>query len=732
MALLQDSYTLYATCSRGLEQLLAEELLAFGFTSARPAVGRVIGEASLTSAYRALLWSRLANRLLLQLDTAPVNQAADLQAWLSQIDWSEHLLAQGSLLVDASGTTPALRNTHDTALRVKDAIVDWFRQHQGERPSVDRERPDVRFHLRLEKGRGVLSLDMGGGSLHQRGYRLQAGKAPLKENLAAGLLMRAGWPELAKRGYALVDPFCGSGTLLAEAALMARDLAPGLLRSRQGIETWLGHRPSCWQSLVDEAQERRDQAAKLPLSITGYDADTQMVAVAQANLQRAGLDDEVQVHPGPVSALPPASRGQGLVITNPPYGERLEDLPSLRLLYSELGEKLLQGYPGWRLALFTLNKELALRVPLKPYKSYPLHNATLACQLYLFQLPVEGQQAEEVQQIQRKQAQQAQQPEVNRVPELSEGAQMLANRLKKNLKKLSRWVKRAGIEAYRLYDADLPEYALAIDLYGDQVHVQEYAPPATIDPNKANQRLEEALTAIAQVLDVTAAAIHLKQRRRQTGKQQYQKLATTGNDFKVREGQAQLLVNLDDYLDTGLFLDHRPLRRRLFTDAKGKRFLNLFCYTGAVTVQAALGGATKTTSVDLSKTYLGWLERNLEANGLPLTKHQRVQADCREWLKQAQDRYDLIFMDPPSFSNSKRMQGVLDVQRDQVELVDLAMRCLTSEGLLIFSNNLRGFKISQELQERYEVKDITRLTLDPDFERNPRIHQCFEIRKKSL
>ncbi|MDR9468335.1 bifunctional 23S rRNA (guanine(2069)-N(7))-methyltransferase RlmK/23S rRNA (guanine(2445)-N(2))-methyltransferase RlmL [Marinospirillum sp.] len=730
MALLNQVYTLHATCSRGLEQLLAEELLALGFTQARPRVGRVLGEATLAQAYRALIWSRLANRLHLQLDEAAVNDAQDLNIWLSGLDWSEHLLANGSLLIDASGTTPQLRNTHDTALRVKDAITDWFREREGERPSVDRDRPDVRLHLRLEKGKAQLSLDLGGGSLHQRGYRLQAAKAPLKENLAAGLLYRAGWPELARQGYALLDPFCGSGTLLAEAAFIARDIAPGLLRPWHGVETWLGHRPSIWQELLDEAQERKEAAAGVALQLEGSDMDPRALQAAKGNLERAGLLEEITLVQRPIQDLPPAMAEKGLVITNPPYGERLEDIPSLLPIYTELGQKLLQGYPGWRLALFTQHKELAFRVPLKPYKTYPLQNASLECQLYLFELPLAGAEDQQVAQIQRKQQERAEQPE--KPKELTEGGQMFANRLKKNLKKLSRWVKREGVEAYRVYDADLPEYALAIDLYGDRVHVQEYAPPASIDPDKANQRLADALAALPQVLEVPAERIHLKQRRRQTGKQQYEKLAGQGDYFPVREGQAQLLVNLSDYLDTGLFLDHRPIRLRLFREARGKRFLNLFCYTGAATVQAALGGAIRSTSVDLSKTYLGWLEHNLQLNQLNPRHHTVVQADCRDWLKQDKGSYDLIFMDPPTFSNSKRMQGTLDIQRDQNELVNLAMQRLSSDGLLIFSNNLRGFKISEELQARYEVKDISRQTLDPDFERNPRIHQCFEIRNPVL
>lgn len=724
MTSLNHLYTLHITCSRGLEQLLAEELQQLGFTAARPRVGRVTGEATLENAYRAVLWSRLANRVLLQLDEAEVQTAEELSNWLALVDWSEHLLGDGSLTIDVTGTTPQLRNTHDTALRVKDAIVDYFKQQQDRRPSVDKTRPDVRFNLRFDKAqKAVLSLDLGGVSLHQRGYRLQAGLAPLKENLAAALLLRAGWPQMAKEGAALLDPFCGSGTLLAEAAFMALDIAPGLLRPWYGLETWLGHRPKIWQDLLEEAEARRSAAAGVELNLEGSDQDARVIQMARENLERAGLLHQVRLIERPLSALPPAFAERGLLITNPPYGERLDELPKLAGLYAELGQRVARDYAGWKLALFTSNQDLAYRIPLKPYKNYPLHNALLECRLYLFEVP---QPSENETPAEKTATGQVQAVELT----LSESAQMFANRLGKNLKKLSRWVKREQIECYRVYDADMPEYALAVDIYGDQVHVQEYAPPASIDEGKAQKRLMEALQAMPAVLGVSADAIHLKQRRRQSGKQQYEKFGGQGVFFPVREGQVQLLVNLTDYLDTGLFLDHRPVRLRIAEEARGTRFLNLFCYTGAATVHAAVGGAIHTTSVDLSKTYLGWLERNLQLNKVDMKRHNWMQADCREWLKQDRGAYDLIFMDPPTFSNSKRMQGTLDIQRDQVELVSLAMKRLSTDGLLIFSNNLRGFKISPQLEEDFEVVDITRKTLHPDFERNSKIHQCFEIRHR--
>jgi len=231
------------------------------------------------------------------------------------------------------------------------------------------------------------------------------------------------------------------------------------------------------------------------------------------------------------------------------------------------------------------------------------------------------------------------------------------------------------------------------------------------------------------VLPVDPEAIFLKVRQRQKGSGQYTRLDTSGHEFAVVEGGARLLVNLQDYLDTGLFLDHRPARRMLFEQAAGKRLLNLFCYTGAATVQAALGGAERSVSVDLSKTYLDWARRNFELNGLSLRQHQLVQADCLDWLQKDDGEYDLIFLDPPTFSNSKRMAATFDIQRDHVPLLQAAARRLAPGGEILFSTNRRRFRIDRAALSGLQIDDITAQTLDEDFVRNPQIHTCFLIRR---
>ena len=305
---------------------------------------------------------------------------------------------------------------------------------------------------------------------------------------------------------------------------------------------------------------------------------------------------------------------------------------------------------------------------------------------------------------------------------------MFGNRIVKNRRRLASWVKREQVECYRLYDADMPEYSVAVDIYGQYVHVAEYQAPKTISPEVAEHRLDEVRTALPTALGVAADNIVYKQRSRQRGKEQYQRQDSRGELLKVREGGATLLINLNDYLDTGLFLDHRPLRLRIAQEASGKDFLNLFCYTGAATVHAALGGAHSTTSVDLSNTYLHWLNKNLAVNELEEARHTVVREDCLAWLARARNQFDLILLDPPSFSNSKAMTDSFDVQRDHADLIRKALAVLRQEGQLYFSNNRRGFTLDESLQEEFQCEDITRQTLPPDFQRNRKIHCCWAIR----
>jgi 23S rRNA (guanine2445-N2)-methyltransferase / 23S rRNA (guanine2069-N7)-methyltransferase len=753
---MSDRYELFLTCPKGLEGLLLEEASNLGLEEAREHTSAIRGMATMETAYRLCLWSRLANRVLLVLKRFSVQDAETLYEGVLEVDWFEHLQPAGSLAVEFSGHGSGIDNTHFGALKVKDAIVDKLRQADGTRPSIDKLNPDLRIHLRLDRGEAILSLDLSGHSLHQRGYRLQQGAAPLKENLAAAVLIRAGWPRIAAEGGALADPMCGVGTFLVEAAMIAADIAPNLTREQWGFSNWLGHVPALWKKLHAEAKQREAEGlAKPPLWIRGYEADPRLIQPARNNIDRAGLSHWIKVYQGEVATFEPRpdQNQKGLVICNPPYGERLGDEASLLYLYQNLGERLRQACMGWEAAVFTGAPDLGKRMGIRSHKQYAFWNGALPCKLLLIKVQPEQfvtgeRRTPEQREREREQAEAAKAPlepqerqynkngnplkpapapaPVVEQARLSEGGQMFANRLQKNLKQLGKWARREGVECYRLYDADMPEYALAIDLYEDWVHVQEYAAPKSIDPEKAQARLFDALAAIPQALNVDKSKVIIKRRERQAGTKQYQRQATQGQFMEVNEGGAKLLVNLTDYLDTGLFLDHRPLRLRIQREAAGKRFLNLYCYTATATVHAAKGGARSTTSVDLSKTYLDWARRNLSLNGFS-DKNKLEQGDVMAWLAEDRGEYELIFIDPPTFSNSKRMEGVFDVQRDHVQLLDLAMARLAPGGVLYFSNNFRKFLLDEGLATRYAVEEISASTLDPDFARNPKIHRAWRL-----
>ena len=742
-----DQLTLFASCPKGLEGLLADELVALGAEKVKEHVAGVTVRAALAVAYRLCLWSRLANRILLPLARCRVDSAQDLYDGVSTVAWDHHFSPDATFLVDFSGVNDAIKNTQFGAQRTKDAVVDQMVWRCGRRPSIDLDRPAWRLNVQLRRDEAVISLDLSGESLHRRGYRLEGGLAPLKENLAAALLLRADWPGVAARGGALLDPMCGSGTLLIEGALMAMDIAPNVARKRWGFAHWQQHDPQLWESIHADAVARRDKAfARQWPEIRGYDASSAAIRAAEENIERAGLTGKVRVmRKELVHFVPPTHQDitPGLVICNPPYGERLGEQESLKHLYAHLGARLREHFVGWEAAIFTGNPDLGKSMALRSFKQYRLYNGTIPSQLLRFHVqpeffvdreraPLLTNQPKSDEPSRERELPRENSAEATpvRVDELSSGAQMFANRLQKNRKRLQKWIEKSGVTCYRLYDADMPEYSVAIDWYEGYVHVAEYAAPLSVDPVAAELRLRDVIAAIPGALGIDPSRVVLKQRMRQRGTDQYQKFAQRGEFMVVREGDAKLFVNLTDYLDTGLFLDHRPVRMKIAELARGKRFLNLFCYTATASVHAALGGATITTSVDLSHTYLDWARRNFALNGLSEARNHLVQADCMKWLQECKQRFDLILLDPPTFSNSKRTTDTLDIQRDHVDLINDAMEVLASDGLLIFSNNKRKFQLDAEVGEQFEVEDVTRWSLDADFERSSHIHQCWFIRHR--
>ena len=720
-----------ASSPRGLGELLARELDAFGATEIREQSRSVGFCGSLETAYRACLWSRTANRVFLELAHF---QAPDTEAFYAAartIPWSLHIAPGATLACDFTGQHPTLTHSHFAALKLKDAICDELRARAGFRPDIATERPSVRVHAHAHGVAITLALDLSGESLHRRGYRLEAGEAPLKENVAAGVLLRSGWAQTAAAGAEFLDPMCGSGTIVIEAAMIAADMAPGLKREYFGFLGWREHDPALWERLREEARSRSRAHEPATLIIRGQDRGAAAVHSARANARRAGVAPLVQFAqatlPEAERVLPAGSTAAGLLCTNPPYGVRLEDHEAARITHRELGQILRERFFGWHAAVLTA-PQLGLELGIRAHRTHVIWNGAIECRLLRLNIDADSITAG---------TRRGAGTSLDASLRDTAGAQMFANRLAKNLKRLRVWADAAQVSCYRLYDADMPEYSLAIDMYRTLpdglifLYVQEYAAPATVDPLAARRRRGEALSVLPDVCGVPAERIRVRLRRKTPRGEQYRKLGELSKFHEIEEGGLKFRVNFDDYLDTGLFLDHRLTRARLRAAASGKRFLNLFAYTGAATVYAAAARARSSTSVDMSHTYLDWAERNLKLNGFAGPEHVLVRADCREWLASAghrRERFDLVFLDPPTFSNSRRTQTVLDVRRDHASLADACKPLLAPGGLLVFSTNAQRFKLDETLQERFTVRDVSAETLPVDFERNPKIHRCFELR----
>lgn len=713
-----------ATCPPGFEYLLVDELKSLGVDSANEGLTQVMFDAEWPVIYRVCLWTRLANRILYPLSTFTAENEEQLYDAVRDIDWDLHLSHQGTLAVDFVSRRSKLSHQRYGALKIKDAVVDYFRDEYGERPSVDTETPDVRLHCRVNKNQATLCIDLSGKSLHQRGYRQDTGDAPIKENFAALMLYRSGWAEKLKQRQWFYDPMCGAGTIAIEAAMMAADMAPGLHRLYWGFTGWKPFHRQYWEAELDAAHEKHKQAiAQGVPAIYGSDKDPQVLAMAIENAKRAGVGEFIEWQAGAFqSQTRPSSKFAGSIVTNPPYGERLEQQQAVAKLYSQFGQWLKQHFVGDQATVLSAQKEHGHALGIRAEKIYRLMNGPIECEL--LRIPIE--EAGFVVSKRSSNPDDYQQG-------LSEQAKMLVNRLQKNIASLKSFVKQQNLQCFRIYDADLPDYSAAIDVYDDCLHIQEYAPPKTIDSHKAQRRLRDIERVAAGVLGISADKVFVKTRSRQKGDSQYEKQALQHKVKIVSEAQAKFELNLSDYLDTGLFLDHRKVRSQLAKwSGKETAILNLFCYTGTASVHAALKGAT-TTNVDLSNTYLEWAKRNFELNGLNTQHHQFIRANCIEWLEQVSEShsesFDVIFIDPPTFSNSKKMDKHFDVQEEHVAMLKSALGLLKPGGKMIFSNNFKKFKMEYDGNEQgVKVRETTRETTSRDFSKKP-LHRSWLIEK---
>lgn len=719
----------WVTCADGLETLLQEELEGLGVQNIERFPGRLVFKGTLEHAYRICMWSRLASRVLtpihvheLEFSHDARDVAEELYEGAMNFDWSLIFAPQSTFAVRLHIEREIKVNSQFATLRVKDGIVDSFMEAVGKRPSIDIKQPEITIYALAGKTEHTYCLDLSGDSLHKRGYRRYMTDAPIKENLAAAILQKA--KLLSKRPDIFLDPMCGSGTFIIEALMMLTDRAPGLVR-RFGFNGWNGHNHELWMSIKAEAADRHQAALEQPLpKFYAFDADWEAVKATKQNIIAAGFErllDHIQIEERTLADWPnfEAEGKTAFIVTNPPYGERLGDKASNRALYLGLSALLQKNFPNQTAAVIAAAVEQADVLALNDPQTMRLMNGKLPIYVRSGSIkPVavvkpflEAWQSQQFEAI--------------------EGAEDFANRLQKNMQTLKKWAVKENIHCLRLYDADLPDFNVAVDLYGDRLHVQEYAPPKKIDPEKAKKRFNLALQAIRAVTGLGRDAIFIKTRARQEGKTQYTKQSTASKRFIVQEGKAKILVNLTDYLDTGLFLDHRQIRLRIAQEARGKHFLNLYSYTSTASLHAALGGAASTTSVDLSNTYLSWSKENFVLNGLTVDhadeQHQFFASDCFEWLKEGHEQYDLIFIDPPTFSNSKKFYGTFDVQRDHLSLLKRAMNRLTTDGTLYFSNNYRSFEMDEEILAFFDVEEITSETIGPDFKRNQKIHRAWKI-----
>ncbi len=714
-----------ATCPPGFEYLLVDELKSLQVNDAKEGLTQVIFEADWPTLYRVCLWTRLANRILYPIANFNSENEDELYDNVRQVPWEVHLSEDSTFAVDFVSRRSRINHDQFGALKVKDAVVDYFRDEFGSRPSVDTHQPDVRLHCRVNKNLATLCIDLSGSGLHQRGYRKQTGEAPLKENFAAALLYRAGWHQLENNSLSLsylLDPMCGSGTLVIEAAMIAFNIAPGLQRDYWGFKGWKPFQPALWETAVTEANNAKELALEtISKPLLANDKDPQVLAIAKENATRAGVESLIEWQVGLFQQINrPDVKDAGLVITNPPYGERLEDSARAQVLYSELGSWLREHFKGDVAAILSTQKEHGHALNIRAEKIYRFKNGPIDCELLKLNLLPEN-------------FVDSRRKDGGRWDEnLSDSARMLANRLQKNLASLKSFINQQQLTCFRLYDADLPEFAAAIDVYQDALHIQEYAPPKNIDKHKALRRLRDIERVAAGVLEIEPERVFVKTRMRQKGETQYRRQDEQRQILVVEEGNCRFEVNLSDYLDTGLFLDHRKIRQQMAQWLKpGMSFLNLFCYTGAASVHAAKAGA-KTMSVDLSNTYLDWAKRNFILNDLTLSEHEFIRADTMEWLERSEaslaQSFDVIFIDPPTFSNSKKMEQHFDVQQAHQTLLDAALALLKPGGQLVFSNNFRKFEMTFEPPADVTMKEITRETTSRDFSRKP-LHRCWLLKK---
>lgn len=733
-----EIYRITMITPHSLEPLCKEEAIKWKAFKATENPGKVDLEAPLETAYQLCLHSRFASRILLELTQFEAANQEEFYRNAIDFAWEKEIPEDSTLAIDCkihSTRNTMLTNSMFAAQLLKDAVCDRLRKVCGKRPNIDTHFPDIRLSLTIRQTHCSIALDFSGEPLFKRGYRKKTGEAPLKENLAAAILARAGWEKAAQEGRVFLDPMCGSATFAIEAAFMAAQIAPAIHRKYFGFLRWQNHKSALWKSLQEKAKaDFAQRLSKIP-PITAVEINKEAYEAAKENIANAGLNEKINLIHSDIFKLPfdalfpslPKSENLplGFIAVNPPYGERMGDLRQAQIICRQIGIEFPKRFPNWKMALFAGSKELSMATGLRPYKTNPLKNGTIESILACYDFS-------DIQEEQESNA------------KASEGQAMFINRLKKKQRQLNAWIKNNRISCYRLYDADMPEYAVAIDSYDTQeeglhIVIAEYAPPPTVPQQARNRRLNLILEAVPSFFQLSPDKIHLKVRKKQKGTTQYEKSRTQFNFYTVIEEGIQFKVDFDRYLDTGLFLDHRPVRKlikNILLEKGSKKknqplaFLNLFSYTCSASLYAASAKA-QTVNVDLSKTYLEWGKDNFQLNRLSLKPHRFVQSDIFEFLDTEKGKYDLIYIDPPTFSNSKKTEKDFSVELDYFSLLDKAEKLLAPDGEILFSNNFRKFKLDHNKLSAFFISEISETTIDPDFLGNKKIHQAWRLKKKN-
>ena len=740
---------LVATAAFGLEAIVVRELKSLGYDARVARPGRIEFAGDLTAICRANLWLRSADRVLLQLGKFTANDFDTLFLVACDLPWEEWIAPDAAILVRGRSHKSQLTSVPACQRTVKKAIVERLLAKHAVSTLPETGSP-VPVEVALLEDEVTLSLDTSGDGLAKRGYRTLTGPAQIRETLAAALVQLSYW----KPERPFIDPFCGTGTIVIEAALLGRRMAPGRLR-RFAAEDWPSVAAEPWQQAREEAADLELPA--LPERPMGTDVDAESLKLARYHAEQAGVVEDLHFQQRSFADLS-SQRQYGCTIMNPPYGLRLGQDREVEALYRTLPE-VLRRLPTWSHYIMSARADLEQLVGQKADRRRKLFNAQIECTYFQFYgprppkrqatedsagapsvsgAPLPAADSPSSLEVSPPVSTAPRQPAPPKQPafgglrdEAGRQADEFANRLRKLARHLRRWPSKRSITCYRIYERDIPEIPLVVDRYEDALHIAEFERPHQRTAAEHADWLDFMVRTAAETLEVPRNMAFLKHRARQRGPSQYERVDERQAVQVVNEGGLKFQVNLSDYLDTGLFLDHRQTRAMVRDLADGKNFLNLFAYTGAFTVYAAAGGAAKTTSVDLSATYQDWTADNLRLNGFGGPEHRLVRSDALAFLASldASEHFDLAVVDPPTFSNSKSLEQDWDIQNDHAALLQQVIAHLTPSGIIFFSTNSRRFKLDESALQGVIIREISKQTVPEDF-RNQRIHRCWRMTKE--